>query len=551
MLALSCAQEETSRDLAEPGPDATTLADADLNADVARPQHDGQTPKDTDPSLPELNPEDADTQVDVIPGDTPSAPDTPVADASIDMSTDSPLGEDLPGPAPDPCLRFDTPDQLIADRHFQRGFINIDPATATPRVEMPSGFCPDPPVWQLALGNSRSELQAAQREVLASGAVRWEDTFGRVVLGPRTAPEADLILGVWGDAQYGGTYYVPAASQGWVFHLAQQQISVPGVFDSGSPAISSLDGLDFSVFGRLVSAEQNRGPGYDDSVHAAQYLIYFTVQNQRQDSPGFSDYLWFGVTLYDDRTPVPGLNVLQDIGGTDRLIYNMGAAPFVSEPFTPGGSGMLFEGDILPAIRDALTRAWANGFLTGSNTLSDYRIGGMNIGWEVSGLNDVEMQVRDLSLRTRLRPVAPVVFGFDTDGDREGWTLENGGELTDGPVDGTWLFTVPGATPMLSSPTLTIEASTHPMVRIVIANDHNPADSSVLKVYWDRFGDEGLREAWSRSVAIDNGGGFQTVTLDMGDSPGWVGEIRHLRVDPILHGDGHGVGIDEIAISPR
>ena len=101
---------------------------------------------------------------------------------------------------------------------------------------------------------------------------------------------------------------------------------------------------------------------------------------------------------------------------------------------------------------------------------------------------------------------------------------------------------------MLSSPELSIEAATHKTVRIIIANDKNPADKSILKLYWDRFGESGLREAWSKSVAVNNGGGFQTLDIDMTDTTGWVGEIRHLRVDPILAGDGHAVSIDQIAI---
>ena len=41
------------------------------------------------------------------------------------------------------------------------------------------------------------------------------------------------------------------------------------------------------------------------------------------------------------------------------------------------------------------------GFLEDSNDLADYHISGMNIGWEVPGLFDIEMQVRNLSLKAR------------------------------------------------------------------------------------------------------------------------------------------------------
>ena len=41
----------------------------------------------------------------------------------------------------------------------------------------------------------------------------------------------------------------------------------------------------------------------------------------------------------------------------------------------------------------------ARGFLKDSNNLSDYTIGGMNMGWELPGTFDVAMQVRNLSLK--------------------------------------------------------------------------------------------------------------------------------------------------------
>ncbi len=444
----------------------------------------------------------------------------------------------------------DDPNELIRDRHFSKGFIAINPKTGATIKTMPSGLVQGAPVWQLALGYSKSTLYNQPLQTLADGSVTWQDIYGSITIGAPGTPESDLISDVEGYVEYGGVYYVPSAQQGWVYHLAQQQISYPGNYNTGSPPMSAIARLDFHAFAQLLKADRNQRSGYNSTYHAAQYLVYFTVQNQNTSSPGFGDYLWFGITFYDDRYDVPIKVIMQDKGGTERLIYNVGGEPFITHGLKVGGPGQTFQGDILPAMRDALLRAWDNGFLTGSNVLSDYRIGGMNIGWEVSGLNNVSMRVKDLSLRYTRRPVKPVVFGFNTDGDREGWTLTNGQELTNGPSNGMWIFKVPGPEPMLTSPELSIEAATHPIVRIKVANDHGPADKSYLKVYWDRFGDRGLREAWNRMVHISNGGGTQTVTIDMSNTPGWVGEIHQIRVDPVLGGDGHAVGIDEIAILP-
>ena len=444
----------------------------------------------------------------------------------------------------------DGPNELIRDRHFSRGFIAINHKTGAPIMNMPSGLAQGDPIWELSLGYCNSKLYNQPRQTLADGSVKWEDIYGSLIIGTPGASEGDLTSDVEGYTEYGGVYYVPSAQQGWVYHLTQQQISYPGNYSTGSPPMSAIARLDFSAFAQLLKAEQNKKNGYNSKYHAAQYLIYFTVQNQNIKSPGFGDYLWFGITFYDDRYDIPAQVIMQDKGGTERLIYNLGAGPFISSGLKVGGPGKTFSGDLMPAMRDALTRAWANGFLTGSNVLSDYRIGGMNIGWEVSGLNNVSMRVKDLSLRYTKRPVKPVVFDFNTDGDREGWTLTNANEITQGPKDGVWIFSVPGAEPMLLSPELSIEAATHPILRVKMANDHGPIDKSYIKVYWDRFGDRGLREAWNRMAKVSNGGGTETVTIDMSKSPGWVGEIHQIRVDPVLGGNGNGVLIDEIAILP-
>ena len=444
----------------------------------------------------------------------------------------------------------ESPNQLIKDRHFQKGFIVVNRSNQEIGT-ISSNFSNEAPIWQFVFGSSKSTHNTILPvQTLPSGAMLMEDNYSRMIIAQTNMPESDLTLGIWGLLQYDGNYYVPGAGQEWVYHLAQQQISYPGNYTTGSPPISALAKLDFSVFAQLLTAEQNIQSGYNSNYHAAQYLIYFTIQNQNVNSSGLGDYLWFGITIYDDRWEILGLNVQQDRGGTERLIYNLGNEPFITEGFVAGNPGKLFEKDLLPAIRDALTRAWENGFLTGSNYLSDYRIGGMNIGWEVPGLNNVEMRVKNLSLIYEKKAVQAIVFNFNTNGDREGWTAVNIEELFDGPQNGSWLFKVGANTPMLTSPELNIEASTHKHIKIVIANDHNPAETSILKLYWDRFGEKGFREVWSKTIAINNGGGFQTITIDMNNTIGWEGEIHSLRIDPILSGNGNGVGIDSIEITP-
>ncbi len=454
------------------------------------------------------------------------------------------------------CEELDKPNELIGDRRFRRGFIPLDQDTGQPEenVIMSTGLCQGEPIWSIAQWDSLGDLAQATMQTLPSGALRWENQYGRVTVGLFHTDEADLAMALWAYQEYGGQYHTPTPDRVWVHLLAEQRISPPGVTRPGCPPLSSLASLNFRLVADLLEDEPHYQNGYDPDRHAAQFLIYFTVQNLNQASGGFGDYLWFGITPYDDRYDVVPLYIQGDLGGdmgTGKLIYNLGGEPFISEKLTPDGPEALFAKDILPDIRQALLVAWERGYLQGSHVLSDYRIGGMNIGWEVPGLNDVEMLVRDLSLTYEEKPVAAVTFDFNRDGDAQGWTAHNMDDLSGpGPDAGLWILQVPGDDPYWLSPELNLEAATHPTLHIVVANDHNPAETSTLAIFWDTFGQPGFDQQRVVTVPINNGGGWQTLDIDMSAHDLWRGEIAHVRIHPVISGDGHAVGVDEIVFRP-
>jgi len=209
-----------------------------------------------------------------------------------------------------------------------------------------------------------------------------------------------LSLYVDGLHQYGNTYYdhedTTDARTTWVHLLTEQLIGAPGAPGPGCLPLSQISALDFSVDAKLLFDNMNKKGGYDKNKHAALYLIYFTIQNLNTESDGYGDFLWFGLRLYDDREAYPGLTVSGD-DFSGKLIYNIGI-----QPVSPVGLGdnqwHPLRGDLLPHIKLALKEAWSRNYIPNSRTLSDYRIGAMNIGWECSGLNNTEMQIKDISL---------------------------------------------------------------------------------------------------------------------------------------------------------
>jgi len=285
------------------------------------------------------------------------------------------------------------PIELIRDPHFARGFQLYDPAPGKKTVvasltwDGPSAATGDP-IWGMAQWSSKHSLAGAKAERLASGTVRFANVAKTVIVGPPGSDDADLVLGMdsrqeWGD-------HARQKNEKWPHLLVEQRLE-------GCPPLTQLAALGFHVEARLRHAEQFPPPGYDRQLHAAHFLIHFTVQNLNKASKGFGDFLWLGVPVYDDRDRVPRKHVAGD-AASGKLIYCLAGDAFTSDSLQDG-RWVTLERDMLPLALAGLREARNRGFLKGSQDPSDYRLGSMNMGWEVTGINKIELQVRNLSLR--------------------------------------------------------------------------------------------------------------------------------------------------------
>jgi hypothetical protein len=199
----------------------------------------------------------------------------------------------------------------------------------------------------------------------------------------------------------------------WPHLLLQQNISSPiGHLAASAPSLADLEALDFRIAVTLRKAEHRKdaSQGYDARIHAAQFLMFLSVQNlNAAKAKGYGDYYWFGIGFYDDREARPKGNRMMDGAGhaakgekkgTGKFIFNVGLEPFSEMGLVPGRE-LRIQTNILPLILDGLQTAWRRGMLGDSDRLEDYKIGGMNIGWEVPGLSDVSASFRGLGLEAR------------------------------------------------------------------------------------------------------------------------------------------------------
>lgn len=297
---------------------------------------------------------------------------------------------------------------LVSDPAFRQGFYVKDRTGKDQILRWKDAMGRDQsqtPVWRTAQHDSKSCFADAAFCKFRNGGLTFRDNFQTLIVHPENG-QADIILGVNAMKEYGGIWRKPGDP--WPHLYLQQDICQPGSrMWATAPTIANLERLNLEISVRLLYDHQNRGPEFDPNVHAAQFQFFLTVQNLNTKSKGFSDYYWFGVSLYDNRREVTTLFAMQDVNqahkkGTEKFIYDVGIAPFTSRVVAKG-EWVEVRGDLLPHIRAGLEECWKCGFLPASKDLGDYRIGGIFLGWEIPGLNDAAVAVKNLSLTATLK----------------------------------------------------------------------------------------------------------------------------------------------------
>ena len=279
--------------------------------------------------------------------------------------------------------------ELVRDSHFHGGFVLLEPA---PGKAVPYGLLPgtdpaEPNAWRLAQWSTKHRLEPGSPVTLPGGAVRFGNVAKSLTLGRAGSSDADITFAMEGSAEYGTR--ARKQNEPWVHLLVEQGFTDP-------PAIQDISSARLRISAKLLRSVLHRTPDYSPGIHAAHIQLFLTIQNLNTKSPGYGDFLWFGVPLYDDRERIPSpCMILDDF--TRKFIYTPDAGVFTSES-THDKQWVTIDRDILPIILHGLRTAWQHGYLAASHDLADYRIAGVNLGWEVPGIFDVAAQVRDLSL---------------------------------------------------------------------------------------------------------------------------------------------------------
>ena len=433
--------------------------------------------------------------------------------------------------------------ELLADVNYTQGFDVIpacpfDPATCAkaPRYRLYNPFSTAPnksASWQMAQWASRSNITTNGTFVDdgKSKGMQWVTEDKRFIL----FQDGRLQLAVNGDHEYGDKYKAPDAP--WVHLLIQQDIGIAG----GALPLSQVSELRWNLNVQLLYMDQHIQPGYDPNLHAAIFPLYMTIQNLAQGDPEYGKYFWLGLCPYDDRVLMSPLYVNGD-KGTDSLIYSPAFSNFANSS-VHSGDIVHVTGDMMPFVRLGLQIAVDRGFLH-SNDLGKYHVGGMNIGWELTGLNIGTIEIGEFSLK-QYTAQNPKSYEFNYDGNSEGWRVVcDLNQCANDPLNGRWILVPSGDDPQLWSPILMIDTTIVKKIIINMANDH--LSDNHLQLFWSSDSEGSFNEEDSFWIEMKNDGGWSEYVLDLSNHSRWNSLVRRLRIDPVQRGYGAGFGIDYI-----
>ncbi|SER56933.1 hypothetical protein [Rhizobium sp. NFR03] len=293
--------------------------------------------------------------------------------------------------------------ELIADNQFETGF-SATPACNSPeekecadntRYVLKSPAFPNmadvKPVWDLRQWGSRSTFGAVP--IKYGEGYAWITPDKRLVV----YPGGRIEMAVSGESEFGGQYRNEQPSKPSL--IAGQNIAAPGLYHRDTGSLSGMSKLVFNVDFKKDYDDQNRKHGYDPNRNAMIFPVNFTVQNLKDGSEGYGQFVWLQINPYDDRNEVAVSKQDQEMTdmGTSMSIYFVPTSSLTSGN-AHSGEWVNFRGDILPYAIRSIEIAYRKGLLK-SNDISDYKIGGLNIGYELSGLNIATLQIRNLSLK--------------------------------------------------------------------------------------------------------------------------------------------------------
>ena len=303
--------------------------------------------------------------------------------------------------------------ELLEDLNFSRGFA-VSAFHSNSSGGVPVGYfdyggakAEGEPVWTAAQWGCQVDfLSALEKEggfVREGGRMTYDD--GAKLLSADTSKAGDVRLSIKGSLEYGqdedgNRLDRTDPAYNWPNLLIGQEINCPDVSDA--------EKLIFEIEYTVNSCDRLPSTPVDPDMHAAQFQWFVTFTNKNPESPGYGEAMWFGFSMFDTRSlgGTPSGFAAYDGGKEDNTgmfiyTFSLESAAYmggneVTLPTAVVGQKRTVKVDILPFVEAGLAAAAKQGAMEGSQ-ISDLMIGSTNIGIELPGSFDVDVQIHSMN----------------------------------------------------------------------------------------------------------------------------------------------------------
>lgn len=286
---------------------------------------------------------------------------------------------------------------LLTDTGFGKGISLRGNNTASPNTSSrltPFGGEIGSPVWDIAEWSSKFLISQSDLIIGTDGSRMYQNE-GKIISFKKVDYTVDIRLGVIASSEYERPR---KNGEPWPHLLLEQEFVSP-------VRLNRLKKFILHFEGKLNRGVLTTSPNlFNPDLHTAQFQLYLTIQDLNTLSPGYGDFLWFGVPFYDYRYRViqPYANKdFNDGAGGGKFIYSVGSSLYGDKSFQDK-ERITIDVDLKPTMTDAFNTARQRGYLQNS-LLDNMKIAGMNLGWEVPGMIDCDFEFKNFDLRYSLQ----------------------------------------------------------------------------------------------------------------------------------------------------
>lgn len=256
---------------------------------------------------------------------------------------------------------------------------------------LPFGCANPEPVWNIACWHSHYNwIRDGKADPVIAGRDGSMEVKNPARSLWRSADGSEVILKAKGSIEYEHTR---RREEGWTHLLLEVLWDRP---ELGRLAVCKLKSLWLTMDIRLLQCE-NKTAGYDPSIHAGQFVVYFNISGIRNEA------MWLGLCNMDSR-------FLMDENRRE-IVYQMdpGTNTFIiAPPQNQFIAGHLADGqwhsmslDLKPVILQAYEYGRQNGAFT-KTSVDKLLLNSMNFGFEIPGTFDMAAKFSNLQLAAEM-----------------------------------------------------------------------------------------------------------------------------------------------------